>query len=133
LLAAFERPHLPAGSAQLPRDLETLRNTTAALEREATSYGQGVTGTVRVSASEVIGVEVLPPALAELRSRHPGLKIELVPTNRVQDLLQREADIAVRMTPPRQELLIARPASDGPPGNAKPLPCVPTATWRRSR
>ena len=29
-------------------------------------------------------------------------------TNRVQDLLQREADIAVRMTQPRQELLIAR-------------------------
>jgi DNA-binding transcriptional LysR family regulator len=34
--------------------------------------------------------------------------IELVMTNRVQDLLRREADIAVRMTPPRQEQLIAR-------------------------
>jgi DNA-binding transcriptional LysR family regulator len=32
----------------------------------------------------------------------------LVLTSRVQDLLRREADIAVRMTPPRQETLIAR-------------------------
>jgi DNA-binding transcriptional LysR family regulator len=29
-------------------------------------------------------------------------------TSRVQDLLRREADIAVRMTPPRQETLVAR-------------------------
>jgi DNA-binding transcriptional LysR family regulator len=36
------------------------------------------------------------------------LKVELVLTNRVQDLLRREADIAVRMARPRQELLVAR-------------------------
>jgi DNA-binding transcriptional LysR family regulator len=46
--------------------------------------------------------------LAKLRQAYPLLKIELVPTNRVQDLLQREADIAVRMTQPKQEMLIAR-------------------------
>jgi DNA-binding transcriptional LysR family regulator len=34
--------------------------------------------------------------------------VELVLTSRVQDLLQREADIAVRMTQPMQEQLIAR-------------------------
>jgi DNA-binding transcriptional LysR family regulator len=100
---------LPTDAANALRaHAETLRNTAAALQREASSFGQGVAGTVRVSASEVIAVEVLPPALAQLRARHPGLTIELVPTNRVQDLLRREVDIAVRMTAPRQELLIAR-------------------------
>jgi DNA-binding transcriptional LysR family regulator len=100
---------LPTDAAQALRGYaETLRNTAAALQREATSHGQGVRGTVRVSASEVIGVEVLPPALVRLRDEHPELRIELVPTNRVQDLLRREADIAVRMTPPRQDLLLAR-------------------------
>ena len=39
---------------------------------------------------------------------HPALTIELVASNRLQDLLRREADIAVRMTQPRQELLVAR-------------------------
>ncbi|CAB3800109.1 LysR family transcriptional regulator [Pararobbsia alpina] len=88
--------------------VEAMQGTAAALERTATSHGQGVTGTVRISASEVIGAEVLPPMLAQLRQVHPQLKIELVLSNRVQDLLQREADIAVRMTPPQQGLLIAR-------------------------
>lgn len=87
---------------------QTMHSTAAALEREASSQGQGVQGTVRVSASEVIGIEVLPPTLAGLRRKHPSLKIELVPTNRVQDLLQREADIAIRMSPPQQEALVAR-------------------------
>jgi DNA-binding transcriptional LysR family regulator len=34
--------------------------------------------------------------------------LELVLSNRVQDLLHREADVAVRMTRPQQDLLIAR-------------------------
>lgn len=87
---------------------ESMRSTADALLRAADSQGDGVKGTVRVSASEVVGVEVLPPIVAHLRQTHPQLTIELVMTNRVQDLLQREADIAVRMTPPRQALLIAR-------------------------
>ncbi|HEY1875231.1 MAG TPA: LysR family transcriptional regulator [Steroidobacteraceae bacterium] len=87
---------------------ESMRSTADALRRAADSQGEGVKGTVRVSASEVVGVEVLPPIIARLRQAQPQLTVELVATNRVQDLLQREADIAVRMTRPRQELLIAR-------------------------
>lgn len=87
---------------------EAMRSTAAALRRTADSQGEGVCGTVRVSASEVVGVEVLPALVARLREAHPQLTVELVITNRVQDLVRREADIAVRMTPPRQELLIAR-------------------------
>jgi DNA-binding transcriptional LysR family regulator len=67
-----------------------------------------VAGTVRVSVSEVVGVEVMPAIVAALGRRHPALKVELVLSNRVHDLLQREADIAVRMTAPRQEQLVAR-------------------------
>lgn len=87
---------------------EAMESTAASLARAASSQGEGVRGVVRVSASDVIGVEVLPPIVARLRERHPDLKVELVLTNRVQDLLRREADIAVRMTPPRQEQLVAR-------------------------
>src|SRR5215469_6274053 len=87
---------------------EAMRSTADALRRAADSQGEGIKGTVRVSASEVVGVEVLPEIVAGLRQAHPRLTVELVNTNRVQDLLRREADIAVRMTPPRQELLIAR-------------------------
>lgn len=88
---------------------EAMHSHAAALERAAAAQGPGVSGTVRISASEVIGIEVLPPVLARLRRDHPRLTLELAPTNRVQNLLLREADIAVRMAPPKQEQLIARP------------------------
>jgi DNA-binding transcriptional LysR family regulator len=87
---------------------EAMHSNAAALERAMAGQGQTMGGTVRITASEVISVEVLPPALARLRQAYPHLTVELVASNRVQDLLQREADIAVRMTPPKQEQLIAR-------------------------
>ncbi len=87
---------------------ETMERTAAALERAASSQGDEVRGVVRVSASEVMGVEVLPPIIAQLRRQHPYLRVELVLTNRLSDLLQLEADIAVRMVRPSQEQLLAR-------------------------
>ena len=85
-----------------------LASTAAALRRMASGHQSGVRGVVRLSASEVIGVEVLPPILATLQSAHPELVIELVLSNRIDDLLHREADIAVRMIPPTQDALIAK-------------------------
>lgn len=105
---------LPTEAAQsLLGYAQAMESSAAALKRAAENKGNGngadgVAGTVRISASEVVGVELLPPILAELQRVHAQLKIELVLTNRVQDLLRREADIAVRMTQPKQELLIAR-------------------------
>ena len=87
---------------------EEMASTAAALERVAASQGDGVRGVVRVTASEIIGVEVLPPIMAALRERHPRLRIEMVLTNRVQDLLHRDADIAVRMLRPAQVQLVAQ-------------------------
>ena len=87
---------------------EAMSSTAAALQRAASSQGTGVRGTVRISASEVVGAELLPPIMARLRAEHPDLVIELVLTNRVQDLLRREADIAIRMTPPKQGALVAK-------------------------
>jgi DNA-binding transcriptional LysR family regulator len=111
-LALFTRSPtglLPTEAAlALRTHAEAMESTAAALERTAASQGDGVRGVVRITASEVIGVEVLPAIVGRLHEEHPQLKIELVLTNRVQDLLRREADIAVRMTPPRQETLVAR-------------------------
>ncbi len=87
---------------------ESLSATAAALRRVASSQGDGVRGTVRITASEVVSVEVLPPMLARLCERHPELVIELVPSNRVEDLLRRDADIAVRMVRPAQDALVAK-------------------------
>ena len=65
-------------------------------------------GTVRISASEIMGTIVLPPLLAELRFRFADIVIELVLNNRTDDLLRRDADIAVRMVRPTQDGLVGR-------------------------
>jgi DNA-binding transcriptional LysR family regulator len=87
---------------------ETLAATAAALMRVASDRTGEVRGTVRVSASEIVSVEHLPRILAGLRRQYPRLVIELVLSNAVDDLLRREADIAVRMTEPVQDVLLAR-------------------------
>lgn len=87
---------------------EQLAANAAALLRAATGQGKTVRGTVRISASEVIGIEVLPPMLAALNERHPDLVIELSVSDAVEDLLRQEADIAVRMVAPAQDALITR-------------------------
>jgi len=85
-----------------------LADTASALLRTASGQREGVRGTVRITASEVVSVEVLPPILTALRQDHPELVIELVLSNQMDDLLRREADIAVRMVQPTQGALIAR-------------------------
>jgi DNA-binding transcriptional LysR family regulator len=63
---------------------------------------------VRITTSEVIGGEVMPAILTRLRRTYPGLVLELALTNRSEDLLRRDADIAVRMVQPSQSAVVAR-------------------------
>lgn len=111
-IALFTRsPHgfLPTGGAlQLKGYADAMRSNAAALVRAAGSQGSQVKGTVRISAGEIIGVEVLPAIVADLQACHRELKVELSLANQRQDLLRHEADIAVRMAQPQQELLVAR-------------------------
>ncbi len=74
------------------------------------------TGTVRMSASQLVALYLLPPILANFRAAHPGLQIEVVSTNNVSNLLKREADIAIRMIRPEQDSLVARKIGDVPIG-----------------
>ncbi|RYZ13887.1 MAG: LysR family transcriptional regulator, partial [Myxococcaceae bacterium] len=85
-----------------------LASTSAALVRAAADTRGRVSGTVRISASEVIGIEVLPPILAELQAQYPELEIELSATDDIEDVLHRQADVAVRMAEPTQKALVAR-------------------------
>ena len=87
---------------------QAMAATAAALERTASGEAAEERGTVRVTASDIIGAEVLPAILTAFRAAHPGIALELVLSNRSEDLLKREADIAVRMIRPAQQNLLAR-------------------------
>lgn len=90
---------------------ETVRRMALASDlfvRQASSGLGEVAGTVRLSLSEVMGIEVIPPILAGLRQRHPALHVELELSNLPANLLENEVDIALRHTVPRQQALVAR-------------------------
>lgn len=95
-------------AAALAEHAEAMALAADAFVRAASASVHEIAGTVRVSASEMVAIEVLPPILAALCDRHPRITIELSPTNRNEDLLRREADVAVRMAAPQQDALLAR-------------------------
>jgi DNA-binding transcriptional LysR family regulator len=66
-----------------------------------------VVGTVRIATSEVYAYHVIAPLVAELLAEQPELEIELSVSNRADNLLRRDADIAVRFFRPDQDDLIA--------------------------
>jgi len=78
------------------------------LARQASGAQRSAPGSVRVSASQPVACLLLPPLLARLRVEQPQIQIELVVSNAVSNLLQREADIAVRMVRPEQGSLVSR-------------------------
>lgn len=87
---------------------DLMASTSAALLRTAEGHTGEVDGTVRISASEVVGIVHLPAILTRLRQRYPRLTIELSLSNAVDDLLKRQADIAIRMVRPEQQALLAK-------------------------
>jgi len=100
-LALAFRPHLA--------DMAAAANTAA---RDAAGVASGDGGVVRVAASDVVGIEVLPGILARFRDAHPGIDVELVLSNKNEDLTRRDADVAVRMVRPTQNSLVAKKVGD---------------------
>jgi DNA-binding transcriptional LysR family regulator len=99
----------PTGAAlNIASHVDDMAAASAALVRAATGEIAPDQGVVRVTASEVIGCEVLPPLLASFRAANPGVVIELALNNRNEDLSRRDADIAVRMVRPTQNNLVAQ-------------------------
>ncbi len=72
-------------------------------ERQA----QEVTGEVVITATDLLSAAILPRILLPLRETAPGIKVRLNASNDIQNLMQREADIAIRHSRPSQPDLVA--------------------------
>jgi len=95
---------------------QAMRAAAAKISLAATGRSETLQGTVRITASEVMATYALPRIIARLLDEQDGLEIELVASNSTDDLLLREADIAIRMYRPRQADVIARKIGDIPIG-----------------
>lgn len=97
---------------ELKPHLHDMSAAASAAVRDASGAADSIAGSIRITASEIVGAEILPPMLTSFREKHPGVVVELMLSNINDDLSRREADIAVRMTPPSQSTLVARKVGD---------------------
>ncbi len=96
-----------AGAALYPLALE-MQSAARRLALVAAGQSQSLKGTVRITASKVFSHYTLPPILADIRRIEPDIQLELAPNDSTENLLFREADIAIRMYRPTQADVIAR-------------------------
>jgi DNA-binding transcriptional LysR family regulator len=94
---------------------ERVEQAASALRRHAATFDKGMRGTVRVTCSTTIAHRLMRSALLdEFHKRYPGIKIELLMTDRVLDLSNDEADIAIRGGAAREEALVGKKIADVP-------------------
>ena len=93
---------------ELMRAAERMEQEALAADRTVTGRDQQLTGTLRVTASEVLAACFLARHIPAFRSAHPGLFVELISDNRRLSLADREADVALRPRRPKEETLVGR-------------------------
>ena len=115
LFTRAARGLLPTEAAQslIPR-ARAMAEAAQGLSLAAAGHQEGIAGTVRLTASKMVTLHILPPILARLLAEHPELQIELAPSDTTENLLFREADIAIRMYRPRQLDNVAKHLGDIP-------------------
>lgn len=86
----------PTGESLL-EPARAMRDAFGQLNLRAAGRDDRMQGTVRITASEVMARHVMPQVILQIRESEPNIQIELVPSDASENLLFREADIAVRM------------------------------------
>lgn len=77
-------------------------------ERQVLGSDLKLSGTIRVSTSELLGLYFLPGAFREFIERFPEVKLDVSINNRLADLSRRDADVAIRGTYKPPQNLVGR-------------------------
>jgi len=93
---------------------EQVEHAATALSGAVTGFEVAPEGVVRITATPAVAEELIAPAIARLRKRHPGLVIELEASVPYADLARREADLAVRLSRPTSGDLVSVKVADVP-------------------
>ena len=112
----FDRGHrtiqLTHAGTELLQHVRAMADAASRVSLVASGQSQAVEGHVRITATELLATHHLPAMLQTLREQAPGLVIDVVASDEVRDLMQREADIAIRHAEPTQPDLVAKRISN---------------------
>jgi DNA-binding transcriptional LysR family regulator len=100
------------GRAFHNRCAQAFRLLAEAAEEVAAGAGE-VAGTVRLGLPSLFGTHLVAPRLPVLLARHPKLRVEMVTTMRLSDVVDRGLDLAIVVGPLPDSNLAARPLGYG--------------------
>jgi DNA-binding transcriptional LysR family regulator len=112
----FERVGKSLSLTQTGRDLlahvRLMGQGATGISLAASGHSDAIEGKVSVTAFDGAATYLLPRVLERLQTSAPGLQVDLLASNLVQDIQRREADIALRHVRPEQPDLIAKRLPD---------------------
>lgn len=112
----FERAGRAMALTEAGRDLmehvRIMADAATKVSLVASGQSQTVEGKVVITATGAMATYYLPSIIRKIRDAAPGITLDIVTSNEVQDLTRREADISIRHARPTQPDLIAKLVGD---------------------
>lgn len=105
---AGKRMELTEAGLAIVDHFRTMAEAAHAAALTASGQSQDIAGVVTITAAHLYATELLPPILAKIRHEAPALRIRVIVSLAMSDLMRREADIAIRHVRPDQPDLTAR-------------------------
>lgn len=103
---------LTEAGRRLQPQVEAMEAAFRTVERSAPASQEGLSGLVRIGATEGFGTIVLAPQLALFAQAHPKLVIDLLAMPRLVHLSRREADIVISLERPARGPVVVTKLSD---------------------
>jgi len=87
---------------------QAIQGELLAARESVTTLGQSLQGRVRLSVPSGYGQLVMSGWLIDFKRMYPGIVLDVLFENRIEDLLRDEVDIAIRVVPEPPQNLVAR-------------------------
>lgn len=111
-VALFERSRMGYVATSAGEDLAAVaarvETEIVAAERRVAGRDLRLSGSVRVTTTDTLMMGILSPCLADFRAEHPDIALEVAISNRLFNLSQRDADVAIRPSDSPPEHLVGR-------------------------
>lgn len=97
-----------AAARRLIQHVESMDIAAQTFNRMASAETEVSRGTIRMTSSDLLGVEVLPGILRRFHYDHPDLNLQLSIHDQMEDLARQQSDIAVRLARPSEAGIVVR-------------------------
>ncbi|MEO1322733.1 MAG: LysR family transcriptional regulator [Pseudomonadota bacterium] len=99
---------LTTAGTELLEHVKVMAEAANRISLSASGQSQVIEGRVAITATENVASQQLPRIVQKIHAAAPNIQIDILPSNHVQDLTRREADISIRHARPEQPDLIAK-------------------------